>query len=96
MVEHYRPSCGTEGMDFQESFCEQCTRNRSGAHDGGCKILLLTLIHGVEDADYPPEWRYDESGAPTCTAFKNKADRKPRGPNKKKAHGTLLSQESQP
>lgn len=92
MTEHYRPSCGTEGLDFQEAFCERCTKNRREAKDGGCRILLATFIHDVEDADYPPEWRYTDDGKPTCTAFKDKAGRKPRGPNKLKAHGDLLTE----
>lgn len=85
MAEHYRPSCGTEGMCFQEDWCGNCTKNRPNAKDGGCKIIVATLIYDVEDADYPPEWRYDDDGRPICTAFKDKASvvRGPRITNRK-------------
>lgn len=74
MSKPYRPSCGTEGLDFQEAFCFQCEKDRlyRETDDGtkGCQILCDTYLYDVKDPKYPKEWIYDpETGHPTCTAF---------------------------
>ena len=69
----YRPSNGSEGMAFQEKFCESCIHEKfiHTAADGDkqCDILSRSMIYDVEDFDYPEEWIYDRHDRPTCTKF---------------------------
>jgi hypothetical protein len=60
----YRPSNGTEGMQFEDEFCDKCE------HDNGtnCEILFNTMIFDIDDEEYPEEWQIVE-GKPTCTKF---------------------------
>lgn len=67
-VERYRPSNGTDGMCFQEAFCYRC---RHDSERRPCRILGLTMLHDVDDPNYPPEWRYVQ-GHPTCTKFSDR------------------------
>ncbi len=72
MGSKYRPSCGSEGVDFQLKYCDRCKDDegyRLGV-SGGCHILADTLALGKDDPKYPKEWTYNEDGQPTCTAFK--------------------------
>lgn len=67
----YRPSNGTEGMAFEESYCMQCFHcdpNPEGKKQ--CKILLAVMCYDTKDPEYPKEWIYDENNKPTCTKFK--------------------------
>lgn len=64
MSRSYRPSNGTEGMDFCEAFCFRCVHDL----DEKCDILTRTLIHDPSDPEYPSEWVIDAQGA-RCTAF---------------------------
>ena len=71
----YRPSNGTEGLDFQTRFCDRCIWDHR-AHEGnlehGCNILARTLALGVDDDGYPTEWIEDTPytpGSARCTAF---------------------------
>jgi len=59
----YRPSNGTEGMMFMATWCDRCAVN----HDGDCEILAESFYSDVAG------WRYDDAGAPCCTAFKKEA-----------------------
>lgn len=74
MIERYRPSNGTEGDCFIETFCCHCARsehlqpNASDLAPAGCPILDLTFAHDIEDPEYPGEWIEDGDG-PRCTAF---------------------------
>lgn len=77
MTRPYRPSNGTEGMDFQAAFCEKCardaafqawSRHQSGPQPEGCRIVAATFLYTVDDPAYPKEWVQDENGA-RCTAF---------------------------
>jgi len=61
----YQPSNGTEGFEFQCRFCDHCRRHRGGR----CAILIASMTHDLSDKDYPAQWRYDDEGKPTCTAF---------------------------
>jgi len=65
---HYRPSNGSEGMAFQDRWCDQCTKDFAGPEQG-CPIIVKAMVFDEEDAGYPPEWTYDEHGQPCCTAF---------------------------
>lgn len=60
----YRPSNGTEGMDFMARWCQPCVRAI------GCRIIEDTMVYGVTDTQYPKEWTYGPNGQPMCTAFK--------------------------
>lgn len=72
----YRPANGTDGMDFMDSFCDRCVRDRAfqkwyageGPEADSCPILAATCIYNVDDPQYPKEWIEDEYG-PRCTAF---------------------------
>ena len=68
MSRPYRPSCGTEGMDFMDRFCDRCTKAATGVGEAGCPILNATFFYLVSDPRYPKEWVQDEAGA-RCTAF---------------------------
>lgn len=68
MSELYRPSNGSEGMDFMARFCDRCTKDRD--YDNPCEILGRTLGLMTQDPNYPREWIQDDDGAnPRCTAF---------------------------
>jgi len=71
MIEKYRPSNGTEGMDFIDVFCDQCIHD-DPENNVYCDILSKTLIFKINDPQYPDEWQYNENGEPVCTAFKSK------------------------
>ena len=68
----YRPSNGSEGMEFEARFCDHCSRdaafreNMDGAD--GCPILAAVFIYDVDQQQYPKEWIEDDNG-PRCTAF---------------------------
>lgn len=72
----YRPSNGTEGEMFQEGLCHRCARDPD---TGGsmCEILLASMLFSIGDPGYPPEWVYDRTGRPTCTAFHDAASGEP-------------------
>lgn len=61
----WRPSNGTEGEIFRESWCEKCKKDANE----DCPILAATLAFSVEDEKYPMEWQYGEDGQPKCSAF---------------------------
>jgi hypothetical protein len=73
----YRPGSGTEGMAFDERWCEHCTRDRPYRGDPdnldpgfhGCQIIADVFAFEVTDQRYPKEWVYDREGRPCCTAF---------------------------
>ena len=76
--EIYRPANGTEGMDFEERFCERCWRDRRyrATGDGsGCSILSRVFTMDPREKGYPKEWVYDADGLPTCTAFAEQRSR---------------------
>ena len=63
----YRPSNGTEGAYFQEGRCGSCAKEPT------CKIARLTMVHRVDDPEYPKEWVKDDDGSnPRCTAHEPK------------------------
>lgn len=62
--EPYRPSNGTEGMMFEEIWCNHCTRMSAE-----CEIYSAALLYDLGDKDYPSQWVYDPGGRPMCTAF---------------------------
>ena len=72
----YRPGSGTEGMAFDDAWCEHCTRDaeyRNGGPDAdpatGCQIIADTFCYEKTDPNYPKEWTHDSKGKPCCTAF---------------------------
>ncbi len=72
----YRPSTGTEGMAFDEAWCEHCTRDKAYRDGGpdvdpaiGCQIIADTFAYDITDPKYPKEWVFDRDGRPSCTAF---------------------------
>ena len=69
----YRPSNGTEGSHFMESFCFRCKRDAkfqvTQAAEDGCPIVRDTLTYDLDDENYPKEWQHDEDEQPICTAF---------------------------
>lgn len=68
----YRPSNGTEGMIFQETYCERCAKYRCGK----CAILERTMFYNLGDPNYPTQWQYDERRRPFCAAFLEKSEQK--------------------
>jgi hypothetical protein len=74
----YRPSNGSEGEMFMNTWCGQCERDH-GMLKGlpleecddnqVCGIIALTHFLAVDDPRYPAEWQYGADGQPCCTAF---------------------------
>lgn len=63
--EKWRPSNGSEGEAFIESWCMRCSRD--GNED--CPILAATFAYPVDDPAYPSQWQLDPRGQPVCTAW---------------------------
>lgn len=72
-TELYRPSNGSEGVDFMERFCFRCERDAkfqiSQKAEDGCPIVAASFMYQLDDDGYPKEWRYGKDENPTCTAF---------------------------
>jgi hypothetical protein len=51
-----------------EQFCYRCARDETRDIDGGCDIIMASMVYGLDDPEYPPEWVQDDDGA-RCTAF---------------------------
>jgi len=72
----YRPSNGTEGMMFEELYCNQCALedydHETGT--GGCDILTRALAFDMDDPEYPKEWIHGPDGQPKCAAFRETLD----------------------
>ena len=76
MTHPHRPSNGTEGEMFMESFCYRCKRDakfqRTQDGEDGCPIILATMTYDTTDAEYPKEWISDDPVGlvnPRCAAF---------------------------
>ena len=72
----YRPGSGTEGVCFDQAWCEHCTRDAEYRNNQdnvdpakGCQIIAGTFAFEITDPKYPKEWVYDKDGRPCCTAF---------------------------
>lgn len=70
----YRPSNGSEGMDFQERFCNRCELDREFQETDvgpGCLIIARTMAYDVGDPEYPKEWTIvgTKLNSARCTAF---------------------------
>jgi hypothetical protein len=78
-VELYRPSSGTEGIDFQEAWCSKCKRdalwNGTAADPDRvsdadlCQIIARSMACRIDEPGYPQEWIRDQNGTPRCLAF---------------------------
>lgn len=68
----YRPSNGSEGMWFVETYCSRCIHEKfmhtNDHEDKKCDIFSNTLIFNVNEKGYPEEWIYDDNENPKCTA----------------------------
>lgn len=71
--EKYRPSNGSEEMDFMSQWCDRCFHDRhyqeTQEPGTGCDILARAFIFLVDEEGYPGEWQWNERGYPCCTAF---------------------------
>lgn len=66
----YRPSNGTEGMIFTDTYCMNCINcDPDPTGKKQCGILFRTLVHNINDEEYPQEWTYDENDKPICTSW---------------------------
>lgn len=75
--EKYRPSNGTEGLEFQDRWCEQCQKDEAGHREDfkhGCPILAAALAFNKLQPGYPPQWVHDDEGQPCCRAFEHVKD----------------------
>ena len=66
----YRPSNGTEGECFIDTYCMNCI-NCDPNPDGKkqCEILCASLWFNINEEGYPKEWIYNEQNKPTCTSW---------------------------
>src|SRR5215217_6576896 len=67
----YRPSNGTEGMIFEENFCNQCIHMHPDPDKSPqCDKVLCAMCFDIGEPDYPKEWIQDDNGDNArCTAF---------------------------
>jgi hypothetical protein len=70
----YRPANGTEGMMFENQFCDFCTKQpHPEGHEisdaWSCQIWMDVMTYDLGDPEYPKEWIRDTKGYPTCTAY---------------------------
>src|SRR6202012_2792597 len=69
----YRPSSGTEGMWFADTFCSHCIHGKyehtGDVKDNPCEIITASFMCDLSDPLYPKEWVYGDDGNPTCTAW---------------------------
>ncbi|OPY02571.1 MAG: helix-turn-helix protein [Syntrophorhabdus sp. PtaB.Bin047] len=79
--ELYRPSCGTEGMDFEAEFCDKCERNREFWEHYDRDDIRPELLCPINDkalsGNYVPQWII-RNGKPCCTEFRTQHT-KPQG-----------------
>lgn len=71
-VKKYCPSNASDGQIFMSKFCDRCELDSKFSEDvpeGGCQIIVATMVWSVNDPLYPAQWCYDANGQPTCTAF---------------------------
>ncbi len=68
----YRPSNGTEGVMFEEKWCDRCK------HDQGqesCSIIAMANAFDLQDPDYPRDKLiYGSDGHPMCVDFEALGD----------------------
>jgi hypothetical protein len=91
-VRLYRPSNGTEGISFFESWCARCKHDKAwngekpwdecGADDL-CKLIGDSMAYDLDDPKYPREWVIAQNGHPMCLKFEDvgKPYRCPRTPD---------------
>lgn len=72
-MQKYRPSTGSEGADFIDTWCANCKRDAAFQADpetgDSCPIVANTFCFELDDPEYPAEWQYGTDGVPRCTAF---------------------------
>lgn len=72
----FRPSNGTEGDIFMDSFCFNCIHERwthrqnEDRDEDKCEIMSRSLLYDANDDRYPKEWVYNEEGWPVCAKWK--------------------------
>jgi len=66
----YLPSNGTEGMIFEERWCERCTRHSLNPNAKTQCVHLLRALCGENNG----RWFYDKSGSGECIAFKSREE----------------------
>ena len=71
--EKWRPANGHEGDMFYSHFCQNC-KNDDRENEDYCPLIGLTMIHSVEDKEYPIQWQIWENGLPVCTDYDSKAE----------------------
>jgi hypothetical protein len=65
----YRPANGTEGMMFEDAWCDGCAKRLDDWElGGGCSILDASMLFDAEEEGYPKELRIGTNGQPECTA----------------------------
>lgn len=70
----YRPSNGTEADWFASEWCDECAKDifdlGTGEYIEQCDILDRSLLHDINQIEYPTEWRYCSlTDQPICMAF---------------------------
>lgn len=86
----YRPSNGTEGMIFEDRFCDRCKREAKyrRTQDGadGCRIATMAHTFDIGAPEYPKEWVVSLGDTTDmtarCTAFQFDDPGEPRRPRK--------------
>jgi len=67
----YMPSNGSEGMQWTEEWCDQCSRR---ALDPGAKTQCVHELKALAGIDNK-KWYYVD-GKPACLAFRDRKDKK--------------------
>ena len=66
MKRKYRPTSGTEGICFEESFCHQCIHERwvhnqdADREEDKCPIYSKMILLEVDDPEYPRPFEKDK------------------------------------
>ena len=70
-MKKYQPSNGSEGIDFTETYCMNCTHCDPDPYgEKQCDILCRSMVYNINDPEYPREWVKDDDGRnPRCTAW---------------------------
>jgi hypothetical protein len=68
LAKPYRPETAKELELFILKWCPDCARSMlCDINEDGWAVMHPML--DTENSDFPPEWQYDKTGKPICTAF---------------------------
>ena len=92
-MQPYLPSNGSEGMIFEAMWCDRCSRRAIDPCAKHQCVHELRALAGVDNKKHQ-RW-YIIDGVPTCTAFRDRAEKaRTRRAKKDPNQRTLFSEEA--